>query len=172
MWLWTAGSLAACGGDGVGPEGSAERRFLPAEFQILGEATGGDAEGRTASCFIELMAEVDQETHRGQDQVEYVITYGGGVGRSVQEPGGSGVSALADVVGPGGARLVGGDSVVLVLGDTTQTQSPFWRGIAVLAGSAHGGAVAGDWQCAPFDIESGDYVDTSLTVPGTWRIER
>ena len=28
----------------------------------------------------------------------------------------------------------------------------------------------GAWTCAPLDIDSGGYVDTSVVVDGTWRL--
>jgi len=64
--------------------------------------------------------------------------------------------------------------VDLVIGDTLNTESRFWREIALLRGvrAADGDGATGTWICAPFDIWENGYVDTILIVQGTWWTER
>jgi len=64
------------------------------------------------------------------------------------------------------------DLVDLVIGDTLQTESRFWREIALLRGFRVDEGATGTWTCAPFDIWENGYVDTLLVVQGTWRTER
>jgi hypothetical protein len=145
-------------------------------FRILGTADGGDGAGRTASCWLDLIMELDTT---GSPRpiplgVEYPGVMGGGVGRTVLEADSSGFGFFADVYWPTAvARVRTRDLVDLVIGDTLNTESRFWREIALLRGArADGDGATGTWTCAPFDIWENGYVDTLLVVQGTWRTER
>jgi hypothetical protein len=145
------------------------------QFRILGTAEGGDSVGRTASCWLDLIMALDST---GSPRpiplgVEYAGTMGGGVGRTVLEADSSGFGFFADVYWPTAvARLRTRDLVDLVIGDTLQTESRFWREIALLRGARVDDGATGTWTCAPFDIWENGYVDTLLVVQGTWRTER
>jgi hypothetical protein len=150
-------------------------------FRILGTAAGGDSAGRTAECQLDLVMELNSASQPRPIPlgVEFPFTMGGGVGRTVLESDGSGFGFFADVYWPTAVARVGTrDLVELVIGDTLQTESRFWREIALLRGvrdgevGMGGGGATGTWTCAPFDIWENGYVDTLLVVQGTWRTER
>ena len=153
----------------------AGRSPLGNRFRILGTAEGGDSVGRTASCWLDLIMVLDST---GSPRpiplgVEYAGTMGGGVGRTVLAADSSGFGFFADVYWPTAvARLSTRDLVDLVIGDTLQTESRFWREIALLSGARADDGATGTWTCAPFDIWENGYVDTLLVVQGTWRTER
>jgi hypothetical protein len=162
-------SLTSCGdSEPLSPDSPS----LPPRFRVVGNAAGGVG-GRTAECQLNLVVELAHERRRDDQVVEYSGTHGGDVSRTVLESDGSGLSLWADVYNPETvARLTLPDSLELVLFDTVGVQSRFWREIAFLAGARRGGDPgSGTWSCAPFDINEGGYVDTSLTVQGRWQIE-
>ena len=146
---------------------------LGRRFQIVGEAAGGDAAGRTASCDLHLVMELGDESRPAAGAVEYLGVMGGGVSRTVLEADGSGFGFFADVYWPDAvARFGTRDLVHFVLGDTAATEGGrFWHEIALLRGVRNGDQVSGTWTCAPFDIWENGYVDTLLVVQGTWRTE-
>jgi hypothetical protein len=47
----------------------------------------------------------------------------------------------------------------------------FWQNLSRFAGTVDSsGRGRGLWVCAPFDIDTGGYVDQSLAVEGTWQM--
>ena len=172
-FLLTAILAAACGDRH--PVEPANAPVLPPRLHLVGEASGEDASGRTASCQLDLMIELKGPPRRVGTTFEYEGTHGGDVNRTVLAPDGSGLSFWADVYWPSTVvRLLPGNRVELVLGDTVRVKTEsgrFWQEIALLRGMMQGtGSGAGAWTCAPFDIDQGGYVDTSLAVAGSWRV--
>lgn len=161
--------LLACN-DSSAPSVSANP--LGQRFRIVGDAAGGDAAGRTASCELDLVMEMGDESRPAAGAVEFPGVMGGGVSRTVLEADSSGFGFFADVYWPNAvARFSTRDLVDFVLGDTAQAEGRFWKEIALLRGVREGGQASGSWTCAPFDIWENGYVDTILVVQGTWRTE-
>lgn len=162
--------------DSTAPAPVAVPSPLGNQFRILGTAAGGDSVGRTASCWLDLLMVLDSTASPRPIPlgVEYAGIMGGGVGRTVLEADSSGFGFFADVYWPTAvARVRTRDLVDLVIGDTLQTESRFWREIALLRGArTDGDGATGTWTCAPFDIWENGYVDTLLVVQGTWWTER
>src|SRR5258705_723742 len=153
----------------------AEPSPLGNQFRIVGTAEGGDSVGRTASCWLGLIMVLDSTGSPRPIPLggEYAGSMGGGVGRTVLEADSSGFGFFADVYWPTAvARVRTRDLVDLVIGDTLQTDSRFWREIALLRGARTDEGATGTWTCAPFDIWANGYVDTLLVVRGTLRTER
>lgn len=161
--------LSAACGDGAGPNAASP---LGQRFQIVGEAAGGDAAGRTAACDLHLIVELRGDARSAAGALEFPGIMGGEVSRTVLEADSSGFGFFADVYWPDAvARFGTRDLVDLVLGDTALAEGRFWKEIALLRGVRDGGQASGSWTCAPFDIWENGYVDTLLVVQGTWRTE-
>jgi hypothetical protein len=113
------------------------------------------------------------ESRRTASVIEYAGAMGGDMRRTTLDSTGAGFGFWADVYWPDvRARLLLPDSLELLIGDTTITDSRFWRETAFLAGSRHpGDPGSGGWTCAPFDIWENGYVDTIGVVPGTWQLQ-
>lgn len=147
---------------------------LGERFKIVGEAAGGDAAGRTASCQLDLIMELGGDGRSAAGAVEFPGIMGGAVSRTVLDADSSGFGFFADVYWPDAvARFSTRDLVHLILGDTALVEGGrFWKEIAQLRGARDGaGAASGTWTCAPFDIWENGYVDTILVVQGTWHTE-
>lgn len=147
---------------------------LGARFRVVGEAAGGDAEGRTAECLLDLVMELGNEPRAVAGGVEFSGAIGGGLERTVLEADGSGFGFFADAYWPDAvARFGTRDLVDLILGDTVGVEGRFWREVTQLHGvrNGDGPGASGTWTCAPFDIWENGYVDTLLVVQGTWRTE-
>lgn len=73
--------LVACG------DSSAPGALNPLgeRFQIVGEAAGGDAAGRTAACELHLIMEMGSDARPAAGAIEYPGTMGGEVSRTVLE---------------------------------------------------------------------------------------
>ena len=161
----------AAGCDGESPV-APELGALPASFRIEGQASGTDGSGLTATCSLDLVFELTAEVSRTRERVDYEGTHGGGVERSVLAGDGSGFAFAADVFGEVEAHLFATGQVEIVIPVNRTAEGRFWRNLARFAGpidsSGHG---QGLWTCAPFDIDSGGYVDERVVVQGIWRME-
>jgi hypothetical protein len=70
------------------------------------------------------------------------------------------------------ARRFAPDSFELELPENRESESRFWRGISYFPGTlAPTARWDGLWECGPFDINEGGYVDTSGIAVGTWHVE-
>jgi len=158
-----------CGDDvsGAPPPG------VPASLHLVGTAAGPRPDGGSISCGLDLHIELSGEIQRTSDLVDYAGVHGGDVRRTTVDSTGAGFGFWADVYWPATVvRLILPDSLELLLGDTTVTDSRFWREIAWLPGHrGPGDPGSGAWTCAPFDINEGGYVDTFGIVAGTWQLE-
>jgi hypothetical protein len=145
---------------------------LPRNFHLRGTASGTDAEGLTATCSLDLIFELNAEVSRTANRVDYEGVHGGGVERAVLAPDGSGFAFAADVFGDVEAHLFVTGSVEIMIPVNLTAEGRFWQNLARFAGTVDSsGRGRGAWICAPFDIDSGGYVDESLTVNGTWQME-
>lgn len=161
--------LAACGDGAVGPRGGAG---LPSELHVTGMAAGPRGDGGSIDCGFDIRVSL-AESRRTSGFIEYTGTMGGEARRRTLDSTGAGFEFWADVAWPTVvARLVGLDSLELLLGDTTAADGRFWHENAFIAGARHqGDPGSGIWTCAPLDIYQGGYVDTIGVVQGSWRVE-
>lgn len=173
LWLLAllAASLAACSGDDpVGPAGI-DVPSLPGRLVLTGAAFGLDGAGRSADCLLNLRVELNPGSRVVDGYVEYMGIHGGEVGRTVLDAAGNGFAFHADVFGEAVVRLREPDRIELRFPANEGVESRFWSGLAVFSGTLDGeGTGEGRWACAPFDIQQGGYIDTTLTVDGTWRL--
>jgi hypothetical protein len=145
---------------------------LPRTFRLTGTASGTDSAGFTASCALDLVFELTAEASRTGGRVNYAGVHGGEVERTVLAGDGSGFAFHADVYGEVEAHLfvTGGLEILIPVNETAEGR--FWRNLARFAGSVDSsGRGQGRWTCAPFDIDSGGYVDESVIAEGTWQTE-
>jgi len=159
----------ACGDDSSGGPLVA----FPTSLHLLGTAAGPRPDGGSISCALDLHIELSGEIQRTDRWVDYGGVMGGDVQRTTLDSTGAGFGFWADVYWPTTvARLVLPDSIELLLGDTTITDSRFWHEVAWMAGArGPGDPGSGTWTCAPFDIYEGGYVDTFGIVQGTWHVD-
>ena len=162
--------VAACGDD---PSSGAPVDALPASLHLLGAAAGPRPDGGSISCALDLRIELDGEIARTDQWIDYGGVMGGDVRRTTLDSTGAGFGFWADVYWPSAvARLVLPDSIELLLGDSSVTDSRFWRDVAWMAGARRpGDSGSGTWTCAPFDIDQGGYVDTFGIAPGSWHFD-
>lgn len=157
-------AMAACSGDsGTNVVAGA----LPPSFRLIGTAESTFTGGKTVRCQFAFNVTLGNESERTATFVRYPATQGGSAGRTVVP----GFSFVGDVnFTLAGARFFPPDSIELILGDTTQHDSRFWRGLAFLGGRVVEGGT-GTWACAPFDINAPGLVDTTGIAVGTWRLD-
>jgi hypothetical protein len=98
-------------------------------------------------------------------------THGGSLRRRILDSAGNGISLEPDVFGVVMARSIAPDRLELVIPANAGAEGRFWRELARFVGTFSAPNTApGEWNCAPFDIDSGGYVDTMYTARGTWVI--
>jgi hypothetical protein len=164
--------LFGCACDEDNPVGPPLVTDLPRNFRLTGTASGTDAQGLTATCSLDLVFELTSEVSRTSQRVDYEGVHGGGVERAVLARDGSGFSFTADVYGEVEANLILTGRVELVIPVNRTAEGRFWQNLARFAGTVGpSGRGEGSWTCAPFDIDTGGYVDNSLVVEGTWSME-
>jgi len=145
---------------------------LPLNFRMTGEASGTNGSGLTATCTLDLFFELTSEVSRTPERVRYEGTHGGGVERSILARDGSGFAFAADVFGDVEALLFATNRVEIVIPVNRTAEGRFWRNLARFSGTVDAsGRGQGLWTCAPFDIDSGGYVDDSVVVQGLWYME-
>jgi hypothetical protein len=162
----------ASGCDGESPVASTEVGALPMNFRLLGQASGSDPAGLTVTCSLDLVFELSSEVSRTGGRVDYEGVHGGGVERVLVAGDGSGFSFAADVFGQVEARLFASGMMEIEIPVNETAEGRFWRNLAHFRGTVDAsGNGPGGWTCAPFDIDSGGYVDETVIVQGTWRTE-
>jgi hypothetical protein len=162
--------VSAC--DGNNPVASALVTDLPRNFRLTGNASGTDTAGLTATCSLDLVFELTSEVARTPERVDYEGVHGGGVERAILARDGSGFAFAADVFGEVEAHLFVTGRVELVIPVNQTAEGRFWQNLARFAGTVDSsGRGRGLWTCAPFDIDTGGYVDQSLVVEGNWQME-
>jgi hypothetical protein len=145
---------------------------LPSQFQLIGEAKGGD-DSRDVACHLNFFFELREQTIRTDQLVEYKGFHGGEAVRTIQKKDGSGFVFNADSGGEVIVRLIPETGQIEIISPLNATApTPFWHNLASLPGSVYvTGVGSGTWKCAPLDIEQGGYVDTDLIIDGQWRME-
>ena len=162
--------LAACGGEGPAAPTPAAVTLAP-RFRLEGTASGAGAEGLSATCSFDLLFEVSETVGRTGDPLLYGGTHGGEVVRRILAADGSGLQFVADVFGEVEARAFAAGRVEIDLPGNRGAEGRFWRNLASFQGTLGvDGRGRGAWTCAPLDIDSGGYVDTSVVVGGTWSL--
>lgn len=163
-------AFAGCHGRGpTEPEGAA--RPLPAAFFVNGSADSTESDGTTVSCLLELRFELDGGPRVIPGGLEYVGTHGGAIRRSVVDAQGNGIALWPHVFGDAEARSLAPDRIELGMPGNAGAESRFYSELELLEGRFDPfGQASGTWNCAPFDIDSGGYVDELYTARGTWTL--
>lgn len=155
------------GGAGGGPEGPT----IPTYFRLRGEAEGSE-NGVDVSCSLDFIFDLDVATYEG-GMLRSEGVHGGDAIRVILDEEGAGFAFNASSAGMVVATLdpdTGELRLAIPLNETAENR--FWKELALLPGTLDAeGNAAGTWTCAPLDIEQGGYVDTTVTVPGTWQAE-
>ncbi|HVR97398.1 MAG TPA: hypothetical protein VMW27_12335 [Thermoanaerobaculia bacterium] len=163
--------LLLTGCDGHSPTEQGPARPIPARFRLQGSATSAESDGATVSCTLDLIFELNDSPREAPGLLEYRGTYGGGMARTVLDAAGNGISLWPDVHGRVIARSLAPDQVQITFPDNVSSTSRFWRELAQLQGTLGTGDTAtGSWSCAPFDFDSGGWVDDRYTARGTWTL--
>lgn len=164
--------LFMMGCDGGSPtEPGSSPRPLPAELRLTGSAASTEPDGTSVSCELDLILELDATPNESRGALEYEGRYGGAIRRTVLDAAGDGISLWPDVLGKVVARSSVPSRIRLTFPGNMNTSSRFWSELSLLQGTWETGDTAtGNWNCAPFDIDSGGWVDTQYTARGTWTL--
>jgi len=180
-WVFAAAllSLAGCHsgsptdpdvGSPTDPDGVAQP--LPAAFVMIGTANSTESDGSTVSCVLEFYFELPTEPRMVPEGLEYDGTHGGSVQRTVLDRHGNGISLWPAVAGEAVVRSLPPDRVEIIIPANIGVESRFWSELAQFEGRFDGrGQVVGEWNCAPFDLDEGGYVDTRFTARGSWAVD-
>ncbi len=165
-------SVEGGGGAGGGGAPSSGPSEVPGYFRLtaFAEATEGDI---TAVCEIDFIFELEAESSRTDELVQYPGVHGGSAKRTVTAPDGAGFSFSADSFGEVVAELRFADSAIdLAIPINETAEGRFWRELALFAGTLEvDGKGSGAWTCAPLDIDQGGYLDTQVIAQGAWTME-
>ena len=164
------GLLAACQGESP-TEPAVSPHHLPANFRLTGSASSTESNGASIDCILDLRFELQGNPRQAPGVLEYDGIHGGSVRRTVLDAQGNGISLWPDVHGVVVVRSIAPNLVQIEIPANAQAESRFWRELWQLQGTFDsGGTAIGRWNCAPFDIDSGGYVDTMYTASGTWTL--
>jgi hypothetical protein len=163
--------LAGCGRDSpTEPQGPP--RPLPARFQLLGTASAVEPDGTTVSCDLELNFELTGSPREAPGVLEYDGVHGGDLRRTILDATGRGISLEPDVYGAVVVRSLAPNRVEITIPLNADIKERFWRELSHLEGTFDSprDVATGTWNCAPFDISSGGYMDTKYTARGSWSL--
>ncbi|MEO9849475.1 MAG: hypothetical protein ABJH72_13575 [Reichenbachiella sp.] len=142
---------------------------IPLTFRLGGEANGL-SEGKKVKCECDQMGELSASYKIKNDTVIYEGSMGGSFSRTVLNDDENGISLAPDTYGEIIVKLHK-DSVWILTPVNFNTGSRFYENLAAFKGVKKDGQIFGQWNCAPFDIFEGGWVDTVGTVSGSWYIE-
>ncbi|HWA17221.1 MAG TPA: hypothetical protein VG817_12350 [Gemmatimonadales bacterium] len=162
--------LLACG-DGASTGPGPEAPLLPANTVLRAEAHKLYPDGHEVTCSFRI--ELQWKEREDLSPVSYRLTgpMGGEAARSVIDAEGAGLAFFADMGWPTSHATVTSPSTVTFQIAPGGSGSPFWDNFSNLPGAKVGNRWSGEWTCLPFGGESGGYMDTTYTAPGTWVIE-
>lgn len=139
---------------------------------MTGSAMSTETDGSTVNCVLNLFFELDPEPQRLPGTLVYEGTHGGDIQRTVLDAQGNGISLWPDVYGDVIVRSISPDQIQIAIPVNAGTESRFWRELSDFRGHFVSATTAsGTWNCAPFDIDEGGYVDKKYTAQGTWTIQ-
>jgi len=163
--------LAGCGGDSP-TELQGPPRPLPARFQLLGTASAVEADGTSISCNFELIFELTGNPRESPGVLEYDGAGGGGLTRTIFDATGRGISLQPDAYAAVVVRSLAPNRIEITTPISVNSESRFWRELSHLEGTFDSpqDVATGSWNCAPFDISSGGYMDTKYTARGSWTL--
>lgn len=170
--MLAAGLLFLLNCDGSSPTAPGDTpRPLPARFGLTGSAASTEADGTKVSCRMDLIFELGPNPRSSPGVLEYDGVHGGHLERTVLDAAGNGISLVPDVHGAVVVRSIAPNRVEIEIPVNAGAEGRFWRELSLLAGVFAGGDTAeGAWLCAPFDIDSGGWVDTRYTATGSWTL--
>lgn len=146
-------------------------RTLPPSFQMIGTATSIESDGTSVTCSLELFLELPESPRRLPGILEYEGTHGGSLQRTGVDAEGNGLALWPDVFGDVVVRSIAPNELEIEIPVNATADGRFWRELSFFRGVFEtDGTANGTWNCAPFDIDSGGYVDTEYTASGTWTL--
>lgn len=163
--------LVAAAGCGDGDDSGSPADEVPSLFRMTGSAMAAEEDGRTATCTMDLLFELDRMTERTRSHVTYSGTHGGYLTRTVLNQDGDGLSFGIDVHGDVEIELTFPHTFVVAIPINDTPESRFYQRLSRIEGEIDGlGTGGGAWECAPLDIDQGGYVDTEITADGEWEV--
>jgi hypothetical protein len=170
LTLLAAALLPACGDSG-GSTSPTPHPTLPPETLLHAQAFQAYPDGSTVTCSFTAFLTWSGASEPSAGERVFTGSMGGEAMRQVLDATGAGVAFFADMAWPTTqARVIGVDSVEFILGPGDPT-SRFWDAFSGLAGRKEAtGTWTGPWICYPLDLNSGGWVDTSLSAAGHWVI--
>jgi hypothetical protein len=158
-----------CRGSPTDPQGSP--RPIPARFRLLGSATSTEADGTSISCALDLVFELSGNPREIPGALEYEGVHSGEIRRTVLDATGNGISLQPEVYGKVIARSRAPNRVQIAIPLNAEAEGRFWRELSQFQGIFDSADTAtGNWNCAPFDIDSGGRVDNRYTARGSWTL--
>ena len=166
----TALTLIACDdGDPAGPNG--DGIALPSIMDLNGTAEIERDDGMAAACWIFLHVVLDETIDSTAEAIVYSGTAGGEANRTVFEGDSTGLSFWPLLHSNATVRATA-DSIEIMAEGHDTVSSRFYAGIMHFRGARAGpGEAHGTWTCAPLDLDSDGWLDTSVVAPGTWTLE-
>lgn len=147
---------------------------LPTAFHIEGSAEGGEAQGLSTKCLLDLDLEIVAPVGSGDGMAEYAGTADGRITKSVLDGDTEVLSYAVDVNSQELlARVWSDGSIELLIPGHLDSDNGFLRELGRFEGTAaNDGSVNGTWSCAPFDMEpDASVVDISVTASGSWQLD-
>lgn len=169
---WIA-MVALAGGCLDNDESGPPELRLPMFFALNAVAEAATDE-LAVDCGLEFVVEISGEVSRTDLVVEYLAMMGGDAMRNLERPDGSGVNLRASAfyprlqvlhILPNRVQLVSLDFPP----DGPSTGSRFWDELRFFDGILdEDGTIAGEWLCAPLDVEQGGIDHDTVFAEGSW----
>jgi len=142
----------------------------PQNFFVNAGAVGEDQD-LSIDCWYSIVVDLGHpaELELGK---EYAGSFSGEARRTVLAQDGSGISLMPLVAGEIIVQVLSQDSIELYIPINEGSGSRFWENLALFKGRRSGdGLWEGQWNCAPFDLNEGGWVDTVGIAVGNWKID-
>ena len=138
---------------------------------MVGSATLKEPDGTCVTCEMAFSIELHPGPRSSPGVLEYDGVHGGHLTRTILDASGAGISLHPDVHAPMLVRSIAPGAVQILIPINATADGRFYRALSDLRGTVGAdGNATGTWNCAPFDIYSGGYVDTSHIAAGTWTL--
>lgn len=162
-------ALDACEKNSTGVPGTP--RALAARYRMSGTAASKEADSTCVTCLLDLAIELGSTPRRVGAVLEYDGVHSGHMNRTILDRDGNGISLWPDVYGSVVVRSIPPDRIQILIPVNATAEGRFYRELSMVEGEfGSDDIVTGTWNCAPFDIHSGGYVDTTYIAPGTWTL--
>jgi hypothetical protein len=181
--------LAVAGCDAPSPSAPrTQAPMLATRFHMTGSAASKEVDGTCVTCVLDFFIHLEAGPRGSPGVLEYQGVHGGHLVRTIVDATGAGLSLQPEVYGSVVVRAIAFETprsrrgpwnrirsrprdVQILIPINATTTSRFYRELSDFRGTFDsGGTATGTWNCAPFDINSGGYVDTAHVAVGTWSL--